>query len=215
MTNIDIYKSPTERQIKNFKPTFLYIKQHTKTGLLYFGKTTQKDPTKYMGSGKAWTLHIKKHGKEYVETLWFCLFIDIYSLMEFAICFSQQEDIKHSKQWKNLRIENGLDGGDPGIAAIENIKKSLTGRKRNQSSIDKQKQTLLESPVIFTEERRKNISRALIGHKQTDERKIKASETHKTSARAIASRKRNFDRTGKPPWNKGLKMNQQQKINNQ
>ena len=29
------------------KPTYLYVKEHDKTGLLYFGKTTKKDPFKY------------------------------------------------------------------------------------------------------------------------------------------------------------------------
>ena len=52
------------------KPTYLYIKQHTKTGLLYFGKTVN-DPNKYHGSGKRWVKHIKKHGKQYIETLWY------------------------------------------------------------------------------------------------------------------------------------------------
>jgi len=34
------------------KPTYLYIKEHSKTGLKYFGKTTKSDPTVYDGSGK-------------------------------------------------------------------------------------------------------------------------------------------------------------------
>ena len=33
------------------KPTYLYIKQHSVTKLKYFGKTTKKDPVKYLGSG--------------------------------------------------------------------------------------------------------------------------------------------------------------------
>lgn len=52
-----------------YTPTYLYIKQHTITGKLYFGKTI-KDPEKYMGSGTHWKRHINKHGKEHVETLW-------------------------------------------------------------------------------------------------------------------------------------------------
>ena len=31
----------TEFKRQNFKPTYLYIKQHTVTGKLYFGKTTK------------------------------------------------------------------------------------------------------------------------------------------------------------------------------
>lgn len=66
-----------------FKPTFLYIKQHNKTGLLYFGKTTRQDVEKYRGSGVHWKRHIKKHGND-VSTLWFCLFVEKEECVKFA-----------------------------------------------------------------------------------------------------------------------------------
>ena len=47
--------------LKEFKPTYLYVKTHNITGLKYFGKTTN-DPYTYYGSGKYWLLHLKKHG---------------------------------------------------------------------------------------------------------------------------------------------------------
>ena len=43
-------------------PTYLYVKQHSITGMKYFGKTT-RNPIKYIGSGKYWKRHISKHGK--------------------------------------------------------------------------------------------------------------------------------------------------------
>jgi hypothetical protein len=92
------------------KPTYLYIKQHTKTGLKYFGKTT-KDPIKYNGSGKHWIRHIKKHGPEEVDTLWHQLFTDENELVEYALKFSKDNNIVNSKEWANLKEENGLDGG--------------------------------------------------------------------------------------------------------
>ena len=49
--------------MKNFYPTYLYIKTHNKTGLRYFGKTTN-NPFQYKGSGKHWLAHIKKHGND-------------------------------------------------------------------------------------------------------------------------------------------------------
>ncbi len=55
--------------MKNFA-TYLYIKQHTITGKLYFGKTI-RDPLKYFGSGLHWSPHIRVHGKEHVMTLWY------------------------------------------------------------------------------------------------------------------------------------------------
>ena len=91
--------------------TYLYIKQHSVTGLKYFGKTTKDDPVKYLGSGIHWKRHIKKHGIEHVKTLWYQSFDSEESLVEYATKFSQQNNIVESKEWANLKGENGLDGG--------------------------------------------------------------------------------------------------------
>lgn len=93
------------------KPTYLYIKEHYITGLKYFGKTYERDPKKYLGSGIYWKNHIRKHGKEFVRTTWSQLFTDENELVEFATNFSIQNNIVESKEWANLKIENGLDGG--------------------------------------------------------------------------------------------------------
>jgi hypothetical protein len=51
-----------------FKPTHLYyIKLHSITGLMYFGKTTKEDPVAYSGSGLVWTRHIRKHGRKHIS----------------------------------------------------------------------------------------------------------------------------------------------------
>src|ERR1035437_3500812 len=110
---MSIYQS----QEVHFKPTYLYIKQHSVTGKLYFGKTTRKDPLRYAGSGEYWNDHLKVHNKEHVETLWYCLFHDVESIKEFAVGCSEQWDIVKMKDafgnkiWANLKPENGLDGG--------------------------------------------------------------------------------------------------------
>lgn len=62
-----------------------------------------------MGSGNHWKRHIKKHGKEYVETLWYCLFYDKEDCTRFALAFSVQQDIVESELWANQITENGLD----------------------------------------------------------------------------------------------------------
>lgn len=97
--------------VKIYKPTWLYIKRHTKTGLLYFGKTCLKDPVKYLGSGTYWKKHLKVHGSEFVETIWLELFEDKESLTEFAIFFSEFNDIVNSEKWANFIMEDGLGGG--------------------------------------------------------------------------------------------------------
>ena len=91
-------------------PTYLYIKQHSVTGLKYFGKTTQ-DPYKYLGSGKHWTRHIKKHGKEHIVTLWVSELFHDTSIVDQALQLSKEHNIVESKEWANLKPENGLDGG--------------------------------------------------------------------------------------------------------
>jgi len=103
MTSTSIYSK--------FKPTYLYIKQHSITGKFYFGKTTYSDPTKYLGSGVVWRRHIRAHGKQHVVTLWYELFTSKEDLVEFATSFSTAMNIVESDQWANLIDENGLDGG--------------------------------------------------------------------------------------------------------
>jgi hypothetical protein len=93
------------------KLTHLYIKQHSVTGLKYFGKTTKEDPVSYLGSGIHWKRHIKKHGTDHVKTLWYQSFQDEKSLVDYATKFSKENNIVESKEWANLKEENGLDGG--------------------------------------------------------------------------------------------------------
>jgi len=109
-------------------PTYLYIKQHSVTKKKYFGKTSKTDPIKYLGSGTYWLRHIKKHGKQFVETLWVS---DIYhdtSIVDIALHFSSENDIVGSDEWANLQVENGLDGAST----------------RSQESISKGKSTNIE-----------------------------------------------------------------------
>jgi hypothetical protein len=94
------------------KPTYLYIKQHSITGLKYFGKTTTKDPYKYKGSGVDWIPHLKEYGSEHViTTIIFGPCTDSEAISEFAISFSRDNNIVTSNLWANRKIETGLDGG--------------------------------------------------------------------------------------------------------
>ncbi len=95
---------------------YLYIKQHSITGLKYFGKTTRKDPFKYRGSGMYWQNHINKYGKEYIKTLEIWGFDDINLCSKFALKFSKNNNIVESKEWANLQPENGIDGWAPGVS---------------------------------------------------------------------------------------------------
>jgi hypothetical protein len=116
-----------------FKPTWLYIKQHNLTKLKYFGKTINKDPVKYKGSGKHWTRHINKYGND-VTTVWCQLFTDKNELKEFALKFSVDNNIVESVEWANLKPEDGLWGG--GIKGIK-IKRTPEHNKKISQSIRK------------------------------------------------------------------------------
>ena len=90
--------------------TYLYVKQHSITGLKYFGKT-KNDPHTYLGSGTYWLRHIKMHGVQYVETISIWEFDNIENCKKFANEFSIKNNIVESTTWANLAPENGTDGG--------------------------------------------------------------------------------------------------------
>lgn len=109
---------------------YLYIKQHSITGLKYFGKTVARDPFKYGGSGSYWTNHCNKHGKEHVKTVEIWGFDDQELCTEFALKFSEENNIVESKEWANLIEENGLTGLQPGhIKSPETCRKLSEWRK--------------------------------------------------------------------------------------
>ena len=85
---------------------YLYIKQHSKTGLKYFGRTI-KNPWLYNGSGSYWRRHIKNHGPEYVETIAVFEFENQDDCTRFAVSFSRENNITECKEWANLCDEDG------------------------------------------------------------------------------------------------------------
>jgi hypothetical protein len=176
---------------KTFKPTWLYLKQHNITGLKYFGKTIQ-DPEKYLGSGIVWTRHLKKHGRD-IATIWSKLFTDKDELTQFALQYSKEHNIVESKDYANLKPEDGLMGGDTGIT--ENGRHILSENSKNRKHSEETKQKikaarkLQSNPMsgkTHSEETIEKIrqKRALqlmpIGRKMSEESKRKISESQKS-----------------------------------
>lgn len=112
--------------MKTYKPAYLYIKTHNKTGLKYFGKTTQ-NPFMYKGSGTLWSAHIIKYGYNVTTELLNdgAPYINELELIKDATEFSIKNNIVESTEWANKRIENG-DGGDTSMC--ENYKKGIAAR---------------------------------------------------------------------------------------
>ncbi len=152
----------------NFLPTYLYIKRHSITGKCYFGKTASKDPIKYLGSGLHWKRHIKKHGIEHVETLWYKLFNDQKECTRVALLFSEQQNIVKSDLWLNFIAENGLD--------------SCLGLKRSQETCARISAS--HKGKIFSEEHKKKISISGLGRKNSPAHIEKTRQGHLGSKRS-------------------------------
>lgn len=156
-------------------PTYLYIKQHSVTDLLYFGKT-QREPNNYNGSGSYWKKHIKKHGKQYIETLWYCLFLDENSIVDFAIKFSIMNNITKSTLWANLKDENGLDGNPVGLVLSEDHKRKISEASKGNTHLLGHKHTK-ESKEKMSNSQKGNTN--LLGHRHSEETRNKISESNK------------------------------------
>ena len=179
-----------------YVPTYLYIKQHSVTGLKYFGKTT-RDPIKYLGSGKYWTRHIKQHGKDHVITLWYHIFDDKSLLTDFALLFSEHWDIVESIDWANLIPENGINGGsvkgrivspetrqklsisckDPSPETRQKIREFNIGRKASEHTKNKMSNSKIGKK--HTEDSISLMRESKIGSVHTEESKLKMSNSHK------------------------------------
>jgi hypothetical protein len=158
-----------------FIPTYLYIKQHTRTGLLYFGKTIRKDPETYSGSGTYWKDHIKKHGK-HINTLWYELFFNEKDISEFAISFSTEMNIIKSNSWANLILEEGVNQppSRKGIPRTSETKKKISianiGKTHSQETKELLSEIAKNRPrIACTEETKKKISDAQKGIHKSEE----------------------------------------------
>lgn len=127
--------------MKQFKPTYLYVKTHNITGLKYFGKTTS-NKTNYRGSGTYWKRHLKKHGCD-ITTEIIGYFTDADECMRVALEFSQTHNIVQSIEWANQCVENGLAGGDT-ISNRTQADKAIASEKRRRTIAEKSPEELAE-----------------------------------------------------------------------
>jgi hypothetical protein len=163
---------------EEFVPTYLYLKQHNKTNLLYFGKTT-KDPLIYKGSGKYWLRHLKIHGND-ISTIWYKLFYNKTKLTEFATYFSKFYNIDKSEKFANFILENGLDGKPKGSNGHkftnEEIEKISKSSKNNWNNPEIRNKIIESQKNSFTEERKNNHKEYMKNTFWTEQRKKQHSE---------------------------------------
>jgi hypothetical protein len=89
----------------------LYIKTHNKTGLKYLG-FTKLNPFTYTGSGKYWSNHIRVHGND-VSTSILLQTQRKDDIKSIGLYYSKLWNIVESKEWANLKLEDGYGGAVP------------------------------------------------------------------------------------------------------
>lgn len=146
---------------------YLYIKQHSITGLKYFGKTIKSNPEAYKGSGKYWLNHIKKYGINNVETLGIWEFQDQEECTKFALKFSEENNIIESNQWANLILEDGITGYNSSEANPAKLEKNRKRMRENNPMFY----------TIFSEDALSRMSKATKGKPKSKEHKEKLSKS--------------------------------------
>jgi hypothetical protein len=119
----------TEEIVQTFKPARLAVKELN--GIKYFCMSTLPDFNKYHGSGKHWKRIVKKYGKKNVKTLWVSdWFYCPHHIQEFALMFSEYNQVVESDTWANIIPENGLTGnGSPDSVTRKKIADANSGKK--------------------------------------------------------------------------------------
>ena len=105
-------------------PTRIYTKQCPHCGKKYMGKTVRQDIEAYEGSGVDWTKHLKEHQVKPIH-LWNSDWFYDRSICKYALDLSAEYDIVKSKDWFNLKSENGISGGDPGPEGRKKISETV------------------------------------------------------------------------------------------
>ena len=163
---------------------YLYVKTHLDTGLKYFGKTTKSNYERYKGSGKYWKAHIKKYGYNVSTELVFS-HEDLETVKQFALQFSESNNIVNSKNWANLIPETGLDGG-----SLSDYHSSESRRKMSQN-------------------RRGKVG-VPAGWKHDEKTKARMSQKAKERCNRLGAPKGAFKK-GNVPVNKGVPMSDEQR----
>ena len=158
---------------------YLYVKTHNKTGLKYLGKTTNKDPHKYSGSGGVWKSHLKEYGIDYItEVLQICK--DNKELSYWGRYYSNLWNIVESNEWANQIPETG-GGANHTEERKELFRQQQLGRKKPTRSKE-HKQALSEAtkgkPRPRSIEHRQALNNSIKKNWQNnDQRRQKTSET--------------------------------------
>lgn len=160
----------------------LMIKTHNVTGLKYLCKTANDDIYGYLGSGKHWKRHLRKHGRDvHTDVIFQTENIDTFKTE--CLRYSDELNVVESKEWANLIPETGLDGG-----TTHNNPYWLVGFKHSEESRKK-----------IGEGAKGRKTKGFLGKKHTEETKQKMRKPK--GPQTLEHRKKNSEA------HKGLKLN--------
>jgi len=178
--------------------TYLYIKE-SPLGLKYLGKTEQ-NPQKYLGSGKRWLRHIKKHKLQSLDIKTIILFetTDKEELKQKGLYFSDLYGVVLNKEWANLKPENG-DGG---------------GGKKSEKEKNKISQTMKKRKLVWSDDVIEKRNKNLKGRKMPpckEETKKKLSEMFKGKIRGVKT-KETYKKANETKKKNGYKITEETKL---
>ena len=171
---------------------YLYVKTHNKTGLKYLGKTISKNPHRYRGSGLYWIKHLKVHGADYTtEIIKECHSKE--ELKKWVLYYSDLWNVVKSKEWANLKPENGDGGGIKGLIRSEATKEKFRNKVWTEKAIATRLENCLKNSSARKGKKNPNQSSRMKGKKQTVESNIKRSialKGRKTSSGMLGKKHR-------------------------
>lgn len=159
---------------------YLMVKTHKITGLKYLCQTKKSDPYKYLGSGKYWRLHLKKHGSDFhTEILKECT--NKVELRNWGIHYSKLWNVSDSDEWANLKDETGDGGQNKGFGLGRTLSEShRAALKRakimmNEQTIQKMvlsgKKSYEKTFALLTREQRQEKYKNSLGKLTTEQRR--------------------------------------------
>lgn len=204
---------------------YIYVKIHKVTGLKYFGKTTKDNYAGYLGSGLIWKRHLSKYGN-HVVTFLIKTFEnnDMENCKNFCIKFSEDNNIVKSKNWANLRVENGMDGapvGHEGSKPSEESRRLSSERSKEMwQSLEFRDKISISQKQSWDSERKIKHAEKLSGRKRPDQserlkgsrlpeshpfnkKEVPKKENHKEKiSKALKNRPKSLEHKMKLAWNK-------------
>lgn len=197
----------TEEIERNFKPTRLSVKELN--GVKYLCKSTLHDFEKYTGSGVHWKKIVKKYGRNNVKTLWVSdWFYCPHHLQDFALMYSEYNQVVESDEWANLKPETGLDGNcNPALIKIAMNRPEVVAKRKETDSLPEvraRRSAALTEVASRPETQQKRSLSAKKNYKDESKREMVINRTNKMieTMRLDETRKRVSESVIETHWTK-------------